>query len=726
MEIEASKCQELFDIIKDVANATGNKMPQHVFLSSEVNAYVFYNSTSIWSIFFPSRKNLTIGIGLLRGLSKIEVKAIISHEFGHFSQKTMRVGTITFRLLKTVRGMVEYAQKRQSDDELARTSKDYRWYFHMEVWPISMITKSVISFYNWIDKKEKSLSRNMEFEADAVACSIVGNKALISALCKLEATSARYDSYENAVFHLLQNGFRPNNFWDGYLFYDALVSENDADAFCISYSDEFSKPATAEEMPPSLLDLSVSNEYNTHPSMKERIVNAKEQGDIVSHEPKEDASLLVPADCLNETGVVRMKQMVDQLCEQNGDNSISWNKIDEMSMEKYKEWLGSFCHERFAPRYIMPFTDREVTDFPKPHVNENEKASSPFTDEYRKILLCYIQGVRDWNILMNIYNNGNNTIFVYNKQKYNDAREALKIHQEYLDSFTPRLQILDADIYKFLLNRTKDKEWLETLYWMMRYSARCMQDLGDLKQYTNQIFDQLCYLRSNGKDVSIKDSIVAQIENDFKSFLNNFDFDSIDSLIGHWVDSDNVSVHNHLEEMKEFLKETNVPPGLGRENRLLNDIWVILERLQECSHGEWRQRVIAAYRGEDFDAENAESGKLKFQHVEVIKKNYVKNSEVEEELNEEKSSEAEEEWNEEAENDNYSNCICLQCKHYTEKVLNAESRINIGIDTLPTGIGVQNVVDWCSLDDTPIEEVVIECPAFCKKESVSNNNDAPK
>ncbi len=716
LEIQPDNHQELFEIVKDVARATGNKMPKHVFLSSEVNAYVFYNSTSLWSIFFPSRKNLTIGIGLIRGLSKTEVKAIISHEFGHFSQKTMRVGSITFRLLKTVREMVEYAQKRQSDDAMARVSSDYRWYFHLEVWPIALITKSVISFYNWIDRKEKRLSRNMEFEADAVACSIVGNRAMISSLCKLETISERYASYENAVFHLLQNGFYPNDFWNGYLFYDGLLSENDT--FSISYSDEFLSPATAEVLPPSLIDFSVSNEYNTHPSIEERIANAKEQSAVVSHAQKEDASLLVPTDYLNETGILKMKRMANHLCEQNGDNSSLWDNLSEIGMEKYKEWLGTFFHKRFAPRYISPFIDREVTNFPKPQINENEEVSFPFTDEYRKMLLFYLQGIRDWNILMSIRNNGNNTVFRYDKQNYSNAEDVLKIHQEYLDSFTPRLQSLDENIYKFLWHKAKDKERLETLYWVMLYSARCMHDLGELKQYTNQIYAQFDYFRQNGKDVSVKDSVVAQIEKEFKFFLNNFDFDSIDSMIGHWVDSNNVSVHKHLEEMKEFLGDTNIVPSIVKVNHLLDDVWAILERLQNCSKDEWRQRTIAAYKGEEYDAKNAESEELIFQYVEVKK--------TEENEKEEKSIEEEEERNERRDNEDCLNTKCLQCNHYTEKILNTESQIAIGIDALAPGIGVQNVIGWCSLDDTPIEDDMTECPSFCKKASISENNSVPK
>jgi len=80
VEVKREECPELFSMITDVAKLTGNKMPKYVYLTAEVNACVFYNSSSIWAIFFPTRKNLMVGLGLLQGMNKDEVKAILGHE----------------------------------------------------------------------------------------------------------------------------------------------------------------------------------------------------------------------------------------------------------------------------------------------------------------------------------------------------------------------------------------------------------------------------------------------------------------------------------------------------------------------------------------------------------------------------------------------------------------------------------------------------------------------
>lgn len=86
VEVTKEDCPQLFDEIRDIAKSVGVRMPKHVYLTTEVNACVFYN-TSFWSIFLPVRKNLEIGLGLFDGMSIDEVKSVLAHEFGHFSQK---------------------------------------------------------------------------------------------------------------------------------------------------------------------------------------------------------------------------------------------------------------------------------------------------------------------------------------------------------------------------------------------------------------------------------------------------------------------------------------------------------------------------------------------------------------------------------------------------------------------------------------------------------------
>ena len=54
---------------------------------------------------------------------------------------------------------------------------------------------------------------------------------------------------------------------------------------------------------------------------------------------------------------------------------------------------------------------------------------------------------------------------------------------------------------------------------------------------------------------------------------------------------------------------------------------------------------------------------------------------------------------------------CLTCKHYSEKCL-----YNSTGNILAPETGVQNAVDWCILEDRPIEYDEIVCPTYCRKD----------
>lgn len=91
-EITPEEEPELFAFITRVADEVGAPRPHRVFLTPDVNASVFYD-LSLRSLVFPSKKNLNIGLGLVNVLTLDEFKAVLAHEFGHFAQRSMALGT---------------------------------------------------------------------------------------------------------------------------------------------------------------------------------------------------------------------------------------------------------------------------------------------------------------------------------------------------------------------------------------------------------------------------------------------------------------------------------------------------------------------------------------------------------------------------------------------------------------------------------------------------------
>ena len=94
IRITKEKEPALFQLIEETYQQVGAPAPKHVFLTTDVNAFVSYDS-SFWSMFLLVKKNLTIGLGLINSTTVSEFKSILAHEFGHFSQRSMKVGSYT-------------------------------------------------------------------------------------------------------------------------------------------------------------------------------------------------------------------------------------------------------------------------------------------------------------------------------------------------------------------------------------------------------------------------------------------------------------------------------------------------------------------------------------------------------------------------------------------------------------------------------------------------------
>jgi Zn-dependent protease with chaperone function len=92
VEITENQQPRLFAFIRQLSKETHTPFPKKIFISPDFNACVFYNS-GFRSMFLPVRKNLEIGLGLVNSINASELKAVIAHEFGHFSQRSMKLGS---------------------------------------------------------------------------------------------------------------------------------------------------------------------------------------------------------------------------------------------------------------------------------------------------------------------------------------------------------------------------------------------------------------------------------------------------------------------------------------------------------------------------------------------------------------------------------------------------------------------------------------------------------
>lgn len=218
LEITEREEPKLFQFIRTLVNEIQTDFPKKVYLSSEVNAAVFYDS-SFWSMFFPMKKNLLIGLGLVGTVSINEFKAILAHEFGHFSQKTMKVGSYVYYVNQVIYNLL---YDNESFDSLVQRWSNISNYFSIFVeiairiiYGIQWLLKKM---YNVVNIAYMALSREMEFYADEVAAHVAGSKPLITSLLRLDLSSYAlnfvFEYYDNKIARSIksENVFKEQRF----------------------------------------------------------------------------------------------------------------------------------------------------------------------------------------------------------------------------------------------------------------------------------------------------------------------------------------------------------------------------------------------------------------------------------------------------------------------------------------------------------------------------------
>lgn len=269
MEIKEADQPALFAFIREISKATNTSFPKHVYLAPDVNASVFYDS-GFWSMFLPVRKNLVVGLGLVNGVNRGEFSAVLAHEFGHFSQRSMKLGSFVYQVNRIIFNML-YDNRGYGAflDKWAGISGYFAFFATITVKIVNGIQWILRKLYGLVNKGYMGLSREMEFHADAVAAAVSGANNLESALLRLEMADAGYQS----VLDTCNEWFRKNevsqNFYPG----QRLVMTELARKFQLPMNNGLpliTHEVTAGE---SATRVNFKDQWASHPPTAERIAH---------------------------------------------------------------------------------------------------------------------------------------------------------------------------------------------------------------------------------------------------------------------------------------------------------------------------------------------------------------------------------------------------------------------------------------------------------------------
>ncbi len=270
-EITRSEEPELFKMIDEIVKETGTDFPKKTYLSYDVNASVFYDS-SFWSMFLPIKKNLTIGVGLVNTSTKQELKAILSHEFGHFSQRSMKVGSYVYNVNKIIFNLVNDDESyRNSIESWANMSGYFSIFAAISLFITQKIQWVLTKMYSFVNIRHMALSREMEFHADEVAAHIAGSLALEESLLRIELASSSYNNVLSFYDHKISKNQSSKNIYKEQFFVmnffaqlNELEIKHNLPNVKLSESGLFNKSK-----------LVIENQWASHPSHEERIAKLR-------------------------------------------------------------------------------------------------------------------------------------------------------------------------------------------------------------------------------------------------------------------------------------------------------------------------------------------------------------------------------------------------------------------------------------------------------------------
>lgn len=441
IEIKEHDQPQLFQSIRLLANQIGTPMPKKVFLCSDVNASVSYNS-SFWSMFLPVRKNLRIGLGLVNSLNISELEAVIAHEFGHFSQRSMKLGSWVYQVNKIIYDML------YNNDSYGSTLT--KWgeasgVFQLFVWITVRIIKGIQwvlqQMYKLVNKSYKRLSRQMEFHADMVAASVRGSNNSIHALLRTDIGGTAFSETIDAC----------NKAWaqkavtkDVFAVHSLMLKQVGA-RYQMSMQNDLPVIKSLQEN--NLSRINYKDQWSSHPTFEERKENLETYGHAMHVDERSAWELFINLDDIRKqlTGVVYRDIPKEEVAAALDEDQFESLLKEGMNKDSLPEFFKGY----FDYRQIEVFDVDEILNGSNSFntledVFNDQVVNLPKKLRYLNHDIAIVQDIIDGNI--------DTATFDFDGQKHTrkDAPQVLAQLKEESTTLNEQLKANDRNLFRYL------------------------------------------------------------------------------------------------------------------------------------------------------------------------------------------------------------------------------------------------------------------------------------
>lgn len=449
VEITVNDEPKLFSFIRDIVEEVQTDFPKRVYLSNDVNASVFYDS-SFWSMVFPIRKNLQIGLGLVNTISEQEFKAILAHEFGHFSQRSMKVGSYVYNVNKVIFNML---YDNESYDNMIEKWQSINSYFSLFVSIATGITLGIQwilkKMYDFINISYMALSREMEFHADEIAANVAGYLPLKESLLRMDLAEHSYNIVLGYYEGKISDNIKSKNIYEEQEFIMNFLAEQNN----LTFRNNLPIVSEVDLNKYNKSRLIIKNQWASHPNIEERI-KALELTNIHKQGVEKPAMLLFG----------NHKKIQEEMTEKLFSFVTYSDHTKSLEFEEFKsDYLHTLKKNQFPKVYNCYYDNKNPIKFDVDGIVDfkvSETLDQLFSKEKVDLIYDDIALENDKTILEGIANKQYEIkSFDYDGQKYQSYESWVLIPTLEKEQSGIKEQIIqnDLNIYKFFYNEALKK-----------------------------------------------------------------------------------------------------------------------------------------------------------------------------------------------------------------------------------------------------------------------------
>ena len=546
MELKKENHPDLFQFIQALTNDTKTKFPKKIFVSPEVNALVFYNS-SFWSLFFPVKKNLEIGLGLINTLNISEFKSVLAHEFGHFSQRSMKIGSYIYTVNRAIYNLVyEYDSW---DEWLTRWSESggiFGFFAGITFWMVERIRGLLKFAYNLINISYMKLSREMEYHADLVAVSVGGNKPFKNALRKIEFSSYTYDYTTSSLNSLASQEKSSHNIFRDHTYITNLFAKHygmiGKNGKLTITDDDLNSSVTTSRV-------NVKDQWASHPTLKEREENIA-RVEVSCEENTNPAWMLFSnAEDLQTQVTSNLYHIGFPGTHFEGIKEQEFSEFIHNEINRYK--ISEAYNGYYDNRYLTEFDPGDLLDSPA----TNESFPGLYSIQNAEIIKRQNVNKNDIEVLRHISLKQIPTkYFEFDGKKYKRkaAKDLMQTLQVEIELGEKKIEELDRLSFVFnyqSAQRSGSEAELFACYKKYFSSLASVKDLEEVdskfQNFTNRLYSQF---RWTNEEFRLMATELSGIEKEFKVFLEK---QEIGPLL------ENLEPASQREVLKEYIGSEN-------------------------------------------------------------------------------------------------------------------------------------------------------------------------